>query len=150
MIITRNWISEWLDISKISTEKLCKTLNSIGLEVDSVTEHKIPKKVVVGKVLECKKHPNADKLSVCQVDIGESIKQIVCGAKNIAKDQFVPVATVDAILGENFQIKETKLRGIESSGMICSSEELGLPKIDDGILILDESIGKLKIGKELN
>ncbi len=149
MIVTKEWLKEWVDIGDISTEKLCEVLNEIGLEVDSVTEYKIPDKVVVGKVLKCEKHPDADKLSVCQVDTGEETLQIVCGAKNVAKGQLVPVATVGAKLSENFTIKKAKLRGVESNGMICSSEELGLPKLNDGIWVLDKSLGDLQIGKEL-
>ena len=149
MIITRAWLNEWIDIENISTDKIYKTLNNIGLEVDSIKCDKIPPKVVVGKVIECKKHPNANKLSICQVNIGQEIKQIVCGAKNVATNQFVPVALIGATLGENFKIKETKLRGVESSGMICSAKEIGLPDINDGILVLDDSIGELIIGKEL-
>ena len=83
MIITKSWLEEFIDISHISVDEMCKTLNSIGLEVDSVEKVSIPSKVVVGKVLERVKHPEADKLSICQVDIGEKIQQIVCGAKNV-------------------------------------------------------------------
>ncbi len=150
MIITRNWLSEWIDISDVSTEKICDTLNSIGLEVDSVEKIRVPKNVVVGFVKECEKHPDADKLSVCQVDVGDEVVQIVCGAKNVKAGQYVPVAKIGAILGDNFKIKKAKLRGVESSGMICSSEEIGLPKLNDGILELDESIGELVVGKELS
>ncbi len=149
MIITRNWLSEWIDISGFTSEKICETLSSIGLEVDSLTKIKIPKKIVVGFVKECVSHPNADKLSICQIDTGNEVLQIVCGAKNVKEGQFVPVATIGSILGEKFKIKKTKLRGAESNGMICSSKELGLPELNDGILELDESIGELIIGKEL-
>ncbi len=150
MIITRKWLQEFIDISKISTQSICKALNSLGLEVDSTHRILIPNGVVVGKVLECEKHPDADKLNVCQVDIGTKIEQIVCGAKNVAADQFVPVATVGTMLDKDFKIKKAKLRGVESHGMICSSTEIGLPKINDGIMVLDDSIGELIIGKELN
>ena len=150
MIITRKWIQEYLDISKLSTQSICKALNSIGLEVDSTQRILIPNNIIVGKVLSCEKHPDADKLNVCQVDIGSRTEQIVCGAKNVAKGQFVPVAIVGAILGEDFKIKKAQLRGVDSNGMICSSTEIGLPKINDGIMELDDSIGELIIGKELN
>jgi phenylalanyl-tRNA synthetase beta chain len=118
--------------------------------VDSVHTISVPKGVVVGKVLSCEKHPDADKLNVCQVDIGSQTKQIVCGAKNVAKEQMVAVATVGADLGDNFIIKDAKLRGVDSAGMICGSSEIGLPKLEDGIWVLDESIGELKLGKELS
>ena len=149
MIITRSWLEEFIDISKISTDEICKTLNSIGFEVDSLEKITIAPKVVVGKVLEKEKHPDADKLNICQVDLGTHQVQIVCGAKNVEAGQFVPVATVGCDLGNDFIIKEAKLRGVESNGMICSATELGLPKLNDGILELDTSIGELILGKEL-
>jgi phenylalanyl-tRNA synthetase beta chain len=150
MIVTREWLKEWIDIDGISTNELCKTLNSTGLEVDSLDEIRIPKGIKVGFVKSCKKHPDADKLNVCQVNLGEKVEQIVCGAKNVAEGQFVAVATVGTVLGKDFEIKEAKLRGVESNGMICSSTEIGMPKMNDGILVLDDSIGKLVLGKELS
>lgn len=150
MIVTRNWLEEFINISNISTDEICKTLNSIGLEVDSLEEQKIASKVVVGKVLSKEKHPDADKLSVCQVDLGSEVTQIVCGAPNVDKDQIVAVATVGCVLGDNFKIKKAKLRGVESNGMICSSTELGLAPLFDGIMVLDDSIGELILGKELS
>jgi len=150
MIVTRQWLQEYVDISKISTQSMCKALNSIGLEVDSTKRILLPNHIVVGYVKACEKHPDADKLSVCQIDIGTKIEQIVCGAKNVREGLYVAVATVGAILGEDFKIKKAKLRGVESNGMLCSSTELDLPKTNDGIMELDESIGKLIIGKELN
>ena len=105
MIITRKWLQEFIDISKISTDDICKTLNSIGLEVDSVEKILIPNDVVVGKVLSKEKHPDADKLNVCQVDLGSEQVQIVCGAKNVDAGQFVPVAKVGCVLGDDFKIK---------------------------------------------
>lgn len=149
MIVTRNWLQEYIDISKISTDDICKALNSIGLEVDSLHIQRVPSKVVVGKVEAKEKHPDADKLNVCQVNIGGEIVQIVCGAKNVDAGQFVPVAVVGSNLGNDFKIKKAKLRGVESNGMICSSTEIGLPKLNDGILELDNSIGELVIGREI-
>ncbi len=148
MIISRNWLDEFIDIKNISTAEIVKTLNSIGLEVDGVKELRVPKKVVIGKVLEKTKHPDADKLNVCKVDVGNEVLQIVCGAKNVDVEQFVAVSLIGANLGE-ITIKKSKLRGVESNGMICSSTELGLPKINDGIMVLDDSIGELVLGKEL-
>ncbi|XPV68128.1 MAG: phenylalanine--tRNA ligase subunit beta [Halarcobacter sp.] len=150
MIVTRSWLQEYIDISDITTDDICKTLNSIGLEVDSLQKIRIPSKVVVGKVLEKVKHPDADKLNICQVDIGSETVQIVCGAKNVDAGQFVPVATVGCQLSKDFKIKKAKLRGADSNGMICSTTEIGLAKLNDGILELDDSIGKLVIGKELS
>jgi phenylalanyl-tRNA synthetase beta chain len=150
MIVTKRWLEDFIDISKIDINDICKKLNSIGLEVDSLEKIRIPAGVVVGYVESKEKHPDADKLSICQVNIGKEITQIVCGAKNVAAGQYVPVATVGCVLGADFKIKKAKLRGAESLGMICSSTELGLPKLNDGILELDDSIGELVIGKELN
>jgi phenylalanyl-tRNA synthetase beta chain len=149
MIVTKSWLEEFIPLQDVSTQTILDTLNSIGQEVEGLTEIRIPKKIVIGFVEECEKHPDADKLNVCQVNIGEEITQIVCGASNVAKGQFVPVATVGAVLGEDFKIKKAKLRGVESFGMICSSTEIGLPKLNDGIMVLDESIGELIVGKEL-
>ncbi|MGN8474446.1 phenylalanine--tRNA ligase subunit beta [Helicobacter pylori] len=129
--------------------KLCEDLSRLGLEVESCISCVAPKNVVVGKVLEKAPHKNAEKLSVCQVDVGKEVLQIVCGAKNVASNQFVPVALNGALIGST-TIAKTELRGVESYGMICSSIELGFPKINDGILELDESVGELVLGKELN
>ena len=150
MIVTRSWLNNFVDIREVSDETLYETLNSIGLEVDSIKKYNIPQKVVIGKIISCQKHPDADKLNVCQIDIGSGVRQIVCGAKNVVDAEYVAVATIGAKLGDNFEIKHAKLRGVESEGMVCSASELGLPDIGDGIMILDESIGKLVIGKDLN
>ncbi|GHR54131.1 phenylalanine--tRNA ligase beta subunit [Helicobacter pylori] len=129
--------------------KLCEDLSRLGLEVESCIPCVAPKNVVVGKVLEKAPHKNAEKLSVCQVGVGKEVLQIVCGAKNVAPNQFVPVALNGALIGST-TIAKTDLRGVESYGMICSSSELGFPKINDGILELDESVGELVLGKGLN
>ncbi|NHA79475.1 phenylalanine--tRNA ligase subunit beta [Helicobacter pylori] len=129
--------------------KLCEDLSCLGLEVESCIPCIAPKNVVVGKVLEKAPHKNAEKLSVCQVDIGKEVLPVVCGAKNVAPNQFAPVALKGAIIGST-TIAKTELRGVESHGMICSSIELGFPKINDGILELDESVGELVLGKELH
>ena len=150
MIITKEWLSQWIDIRDIDSEKIVEALNSIGLEVDSLEKVRIPKDVVAGKVVSCEKHPDADKLNVCKVDLGNKIEQIVCGAKNVAVNQMVAVAKAGSVLPGDMKIKKAKLRGVASNGMICSSTELGLPKINDGIMVLDESIGKLEVGKELS
>jgi phenylalanyl-tRNA synthetase beta chain len=149
MIVTRSWLNEFIDLSSVSNEKLYETFNSIGLEVDSIKQIEIAQKVIVGKILSCEKHPDADKLNVCQIDVGSGIKQIVCGAANVVDATYVAVATIGAVLPGNFQIKDAKLRGVESAGMVCASVELGLPEMDKGIMILDESIGELEIGREL-
>jgi phenylalanyl-tRNA synthetase beta chain len=150
MIVTKSWLNEWIDLSGISTEKLLKTLNSIGLEVDRVKSYEIPKKIIFGKVLECEKHPDADKLNVCQVDIGTSTRQIVCGASNVRAGLYVVVATIGAVMPSGLVIKPVKLRGVESEGMICSASEIGIENCQEGILELDESIGEFKLGQEVN
>jgi len=149
MIITRSWLNEWIDLSGITTEDLAKTFNSIGLEVDRVKSYEIPKKIIVGKVLECEKHPDADKLNVCKVDIGTSVRQIVCGASNVREGLDVVVATIGATMPGGLVIKPVKLRGVESEGMICSASEIGLEDCQDGIIELDSSIGKYELGQEV-
>ncbi len=148
MKLSVNDLSVFVDVPK-DIAKLCEDLSCLGLEVESCIPCVAPKNVVVGKVLEKAPHKNAEKLSVCQVDVGKEVLQIVCGAKNVAPNQFVPVALNGALIGST-TIAKTELRGVESCGMICSSSELGFPKINDGILELDESVGELVLGKELN
>ncbi len=148
MKLSVNDLSVFVDAPKDIT-KLCEDLSRLGLEVESCIPCIAPKNVVVGKVLEKAPHKNAEKLSVCQVDVGKEVLQIVCGAKNVAPNQFVPVALNGALIGST-TIAKTELRGVESCGMICSSNELGFPKINDGILELDESVGELVLGKGLN
>ncbi|MEJ8577287.1 phenylalanine--tRNA ligase subunit beta [Helicobacter pylori] len=148
MKLSVNDLNVFVDTPK-DIAKLCEDLSCLGLEVESCMLCAAPKNVVVGKVLEKAPHKNAEKLSVCQVGVGKEVLQIVCGAKNVAPNQFVPVALNGALIGST-TIAKTELRGVESCGMICSSSELGFPKINDGILELDESVGELILGKELN
>jgi len=150
MIVTKSWVSEWIDIKDVSTDDLCKTFNAIGLEVDRVENYNIPNKIIFGKVVECEQHPDADKLSVCKVDIGTSIRQIVCGASNVRAGLDVVVATIGCNMPGGMIIKPVKLRGVESEGMICSATEIGLPHVNDGIIEIDSSIGEYKLGQELN
>jgi len=149
MIVTRSWLNEFIDLRSVSNEKLYETFNSIGLEVDSLTQVEIAEKVVIGKILSCEKHPDADKLNVCKIDVGSGTRQIVCGAANVVDAEYVAVATIGAVLPGDLVIKHAKLRGVESEGMVCASSELGLPDTGKGIMILDESIGELEVGKEL-
>ncbi|GAA9404131.1 phenylalanine--tRNA ligase subunit beta [Helicobacter pylori] len=148
MKLSVNDLNVFVDTPK-DIAKLCEDLSRLGLEVESSIPCIAPKNVVVGKVLEKAPHKNAEKLSVCQVDVGKEVLQIVCGAKNVAPNQFVPVALNGVLIGST-TIAKTDLRGVESYGMICSSNELGFPKINDGILELDESVGELVLGKGLN
>ncbi|MCX6074751.1 MAG: phenylalanine--tRNA ligase subunit beta [Campylobacterales bacterium] len=150
MIVTKNWLNEWIDLSAVSTQQLLKTFNAIGLEVDRHDVINVPQGVVIGFVESCEKHPDADKLNVCQVNVGTDVRQIVCGASNVRAGIYVAVATVGAQLPGGLIIKEAKLRGMDSYGMICSSKEIGLPSMGEGIMILDASIGLLESGKELS
>ncbi|RUM69644.1 MAG: phenylalanine--tRNA ligase subunit beta [Sulfurovum sp.] len=150
MIITRSWLNEFIDLGAVSNEELYKTFNRIGLEVDSIEEITIPQKVVIGKILSVEKHPDADKLNICQIDVGSGTRQIVCGAANVVDATYVAVATIGAVLPGDFEIKHAKLRGVESEGMVCASSELGLPHMGKGIMLLDESIGTLEVGRELS
>jgi len=150
MIVTKNWLNEWIDLSEVSTEQLLKTFNSIGLEVDRHEAIRVANGVVIGYVEQCEKHPDADKLNVCQVNVGNEVRQIVCGASNVRAGIHIALATVGAELPGDLKIKEAKLRGVESHGMICSAKEIGLPSMGEGIMILDESIGALILGKNLN
>lgn len=153
MKFTRSILGNFLPLENISSEVIYKTLNKIGLEVESLQNICAPKKVVVGKILECQKHPDATKLNICQVAVSGSegnyeTRQIVCGAPNARAGIFVAVALEGAVLPQ-ITIKKAVLRGVESCGMLCSTTELGFPAINDGIVELDASIGVLEIGKEL-
>ncbi|MBV5320561.1 MAG: phenylalanine--tRNA ligase subunit beta, partial [Sulfuricurvum sp.] len=150
MIVTKNWLNEWIDLDGISAEELCKTFNAIGLEVDAHEVIRVADGVVVGFVEKCEKHPDADKLNVCQVNVGSDVRQIVCGASNVREGIHIALATVGAELPGGLKIKEAKLRGVDSHGMICSAKEISLPSMGEGIMILDASIGELVLGKNLN
>ncbi|WP_457748122.1 phenylalanine--tRNA ligase subunit beta [Sulfurimonas sp.] len=150
MIVTRSWLNEWIDLKGISTDEIAKTFNSIGLEVDRIHEYRVPSKIVFGKVLECEKHPDADKLNICKVDIGSATRQIVCGASNVRAGLNVVVATIGAVMPNGMAIKPVQLRGVDSEGMICSAAEIGLPDLGKGILELDSSMGVRTLGQEVN
>ncbi|GAA4232546.1 phenylalanine--tRNA ligase subunit beta [Postechiella marina] len=148
MKISYNWIKQFIKIDW-TPEQTSELLTDLGLEVEGLTPYQSVKGglegVVVGEVLTCIKHPNADKLNITTVNIGkESPLQIVCGAPNVAAGQKVPVATIGTTLytdeGEAWTIKKGKIRGEESHGMICAEDELGLGKSHDGIMVLSENI----------
>lgn len=150
MLVSMNWLKQYVDLGDISPESLADRITKTGIEVEGI-EYIAAKStnVVVGYVEECEKHPNADKLNLCQVNVGDETLQIICGAPNIAKGQKVAVAKPGAVLPGNFKIKKAKLRGVESNGMICSLQELGIeerfvPKdIADGIFVFpsDAEVG---------
>jgi phenylalanyl-tRNA synthetase beta chain len=142
MHVSLRWLNEYLDLRGISIELLGKSLTSIGLELEGI-EEKRPLKgdVVVGKILKAEQHPNADKLRLCQVDVGDSEPlAIVCGAPNARAGIKVAVAKVGSELPGNFKIKESKIRGEKSLGMLCSGAELHLSNDHDGIIELPESV----------
>ncbi|RAX57691.1 phenylalanine--tRNA ligase subunit beta [Helicobacter monodelphidis] len=151
MIFTYYLLQTLIPIEGISVEDIYTRLNRIGLEVDRIEKIKVPDGVVVGFVQAVNPHENADKLQVCQVKIGDDrVLQIVCGARNVAAEQFVAVALEGTKISDTLTIKKSKIRNETSEGMICSATELGLPKINDGIMVLDDSIGILECGKALN
>lgn len=146
MNVSYQWLSQYIDLNGYNGKQLAELMTSGGIEIDVVeSRNKGVTGVVVGRVLTKEKHPDADKLNVTTVDVGgPEALQIVCGAKNVAAGQLVPVATIGAVLPGDFAIKKAKLRGVESQGMICSAKELGLndkllPKeLQEGILVLPE------------
>ncbi|MFD0797543.1 phenylalanine--tRNA ligase subunit beta [Maribacter chungangensis] len=148
MKISYNWLKQFIHIDWDS-KKTGELLTDLGLEVEGITPFESVKGglkgIVVGHVLSCVKHPNADKLKLTLVDIGgQTSLQIVCGAPNVAAGQKVPVATIGTKLytpeGEEWTIKKGKIRGEESHGMICAEDELGLGESHDGIMILEDSL----------
>ncbi len=151
MIISYNWLCEYLPVGEadlpeiVEPEKLSKILTSIGLEVESLEKKEAVKGglqgLLIGEVLTCEKHPDADKLKLTTVNIGAEEKlQIVCGAANVAAGQKVVVATIGSTIypinGEAMTMKKAKIRGVESYGMICAEDEIGLGESHDGILVL--------------
>jgi len=154
MKISYSWLKDYLVLDE-TPEKVAQWLTDIGLEVEGIEQSEAVKGglqgVVIGEVLECVQHPDADKLRVTKVNVGGSeCLQIVCGAPNVAAGQKVPVATVGTTLyftsGDEVKIKKSKLRGVESQGMICAEDEIGLGTNHEGIMVLDASA---KVGTPL-
>lgn len=127
MLVSLNWLKNYVDFGSISPEELAEKITKSGIEVDGI-DYFAQKStgVVVGYVTSCIQHPNADRLRLCQVDVGDEELQIICGAPNVAQGQKVAVAKPGAVLPGDFKIKKVKLRGVESNGMICSLQELGI------------------------
>lgn len=146
MLVSYRWLQDYVNLDGITPEALAEKITRSGIEVEAVDSlNKGMKHVVIGHVLECERHPNAEKLNKCLVDIGEGEPvQIICGAPNVAKGQKVAVAKVGAVLPGNFKIKKAKLRGEESNGMICSLQELGVEgklvakEFSDGIFVFPQ------------
>ncbi|MBD0725902.1 phenylalanine--tRNA ligase subunit beta [Flavobacterium sp. L1I52] len=148
MKISYNWLKQFIK-TDWNSEQTAALLTDLGLEVEVVEKYQSVKGglegIVVGHVLTCEKHPDADKLKVTTVDLGNGAPiQVVCGASNVAAGQKVPVATIGTVLydkeGNSFTIKKGKIRGQESHGMICAEDELGLGESHDGIMVLDNDL----------
>ncbi len=136
MNISEQWLREWVSPS-LATDDLAHQITMAGLEVDSIEPVAGSfSGVVVGEVISAEQHPDADKLRVCQVNTGNEIVQIVCGAPNARAGLKAPLARLGAVLPGDFTIKKAKLRGVESQGMLCSGEELGLSEDSDGLMEL--------------
>ena len=158
MRISYNWLKQFIKIEK-SSEETADLLTDLGLEVEGVDKFESLKGglegVVVGHVLTCEKHPDADRLRITTVDLGDGNPpvQIVCGAPNVAAGQKVPVATIGTKLydkeGNPFEIKKGKIRGQESHGMICAEDELGIGESHDGILVLDDQLKPGTLAKDI-
>ena len=139
MLISLNWLKQYIDLEGKEVGELEKALTMIGQEVEKIEiKGDNLDNVVVGHLIEVKKHPNADSLTLCKVDNGKEILQIVCGATNHKTGDKVALAQVGAKLREDFTIKKGKIRGEESNGMLCSEDELGIGSDKDGIIILPE------------
>ena len=145
MNISYNWLKEYVDFD-LTPNEVAAALTSIGLEVGALEEVQTIKGglegLVVGEVLTCEAHPNSDHMHICQVSLGtDNVQQIVCGAPNVAAGQKVIVAPIGTKLydGENtFTIKKSKLRGVESYGMICAEDEIGVGTSHEGIIVLPQ------------
>jgi phenylalanyl-tRNA synthetase beta chain len=158
MRISYNWLKQFIK-TELKSDEVSDILTDLGLEVEGVDKFESLKGglqgIVVGHVLTCEKHPDADKLKITTVDLGDGKPpvQIVCGAPNVAAGQKVPVATIGTKLydkeGNAFEIKKGKIRGQESHGMICAEDELGLGDSHDGILILNEDLKPGTLGSKV-
>jgi phenylalanyl-tRNA synthetase beta chain len=145
MQFSEAWLREWVN-PPVNSQQLAHQLTMAGLEVDSIKPAAPPfSAVVVGEVVDCQPHPDADRLTVCQVSVGaDTVLQIVCGANNVKAGIRVPTALVGAALPGDFKIKKAKLRGVQSTGMLCAATELGLAEQSDGLMILpvDATVGE--------
>ncbi len=143
MNVTYNWLKEFVDFSE-TPDELAALLTMLGLEVDSMVKlGEGLDDVVVARVEEKRQHPNADKLSLCKVNNGKEIVDVVCGAQNFTQGATVALAQIGSVLPGDFKIKRSKIRGEESCGMLCSDKELGLADESAGIMVLDADIAPL-------
>ena len=150
MKISFKWLKRYLDLP-LTPDELAAKLTMAGLEVEAVERSgSVPEGVVTAKILSREKHANSDHLSVCKVDKGDEVLQIVCGAPNCDAGNIVPLATIGTVFPDGdgtFTIKKGKLRGVESFGMMCSARELGLGNDHDGLMILPP---ETKLGIPMN
>ena len=139
MIVSLDWLKEFVDIQE-SPDELAELLSGIGLEAEVTSVPTEIPGVVIGKVESAEKHPDADKLKLCTVNDGKQVHQVVCGAPNVDAGQTIAFATVGSVLPGNLKIKKAKIRGVESSGMICSERELNLSDEHEGIMVLPDDL----------
>lgn len=149
MVISLNWLKQYISLDGISPEEISEKLTNAGLEVEKMTNQRaMYKGFVAAHVRECVKHPNADKLSLCKVWDGQNELSVVCGAPNVATGQKVVLASIGThIPGKDFVIKKSKIRGAESEGMLCSESELAISDNHDGIMVLPEDT---EAGKDIS
>ena len=139
MIISLDWLKEFVDIDE-SPDELSDLLSGIGLEAEATSVPTEISGVVIGKVETAEKHPDADKLKLCTVNDGKQVHQVVCGAPNVDSGQTIAFATVGSVLPGKLKIKKANIRGVESSGMICSERELNLSDEHEGIMVLPDDL----------
>lgn len=160
MHVSLEWLNEYVDLEGIEPEQIAHSLTMSGLEVEEI-EHKKPNftNIITALIKKIDNHPNADKLHLVTVDTGSAVKTVVCGAQNIKEGQIIPYASVGSKVfsrktGELFELTPAVIRGVESQGMLCSQDELGLDGMqeEDGILILNNpalGLGEVKLGEPL-
>ncbi len=152
MKFTLDWLSDFVDLTGRDSQEIADALESLGHEVEQMTPIEYPfTGVVIGRVLEVGSHPNADKVRLCRVDIGDEESEIICGAWNFEAGAVVPVAVPGAVLGGDFEITRRTIRGVVSSGMICSEQELQLGEESAGIMVLDDEFPEAidRVGQSL-
>lgn len=129
-MINLEWVSDYIDISDLTPKELAKRVTESDINVEKVITNHIDN-LVIGEVVECINHPDSDHLHICKVDVGKETLQIVCGAPNVRVGLKAIVALVGAVLPGDFEIKKSKIRGVESNGMLCALYELGLEEKND-------------------
>ena len=157
MKISLEWLNEFVDTSDLTVEQIVHELTMSGLEVEDIeTVGAKFSNIKTAQIKDIKQHPNADKLHLVEVDLGGAVKTVVCGAQNIEVGQIIPYASVGSKVlsrktGEQYELTPAVIRGVESQGMLCSQDELGLEKMqdEDGILILNRLFKDIKLGTDL-